>query len=388
MEYGEVALHQHFACPQHSRLCLTAAARRPTPTPTSIRRSRTRFISAARSGTPRLPAPIPGNACSRDLALYGGGWHPGLRLHGQGCGKEPRDQQSVAGDRERRQSRYFAETHRRSSKRLMRWSARVSHLRQIVATGAHVRRSAVRSRAGDSRVAGIRCLARYRVARRRCRYLSPLLQRIDARPACDRGRPPILTLTFAVVGRQTAYLFHRNTPFEGWLADSVAVERDESPCHISVAMAKRMPPSLSDYLFAARRQDFTASAPVKPGVVTTSPLPGVTSAMARRCFGCRRRCPSAKRSRAESGDAELQSGDVHSGPLGSLIRFTALLITSCACTKARGCAWSYAPWRDAGSPDAVDLSRTQLLACPINSCTARRSCGFRSTCDANEWRRR
>lgn len=43
-------------------------------------------------------------------------------------------------------------------------------------------------------------------------------------------------------------LLKRNTPLEGWLADSMTVERDGQVVPYIGAMAKRMAPSASEYL--------------------------------------------------------------------------------------------------------------------------------------------
>mgnify|MGYP000971817336 FL=1 len=62
------------------------------------------------------------------------------------------------------------------------------------------------------------------------------------------GQAAVLTLTLLNSSRQTVYLLRRNTPLEGWLADSLVVERDGQPVPYIGAMAKRMPPSVSEYL--------------------------------------------------------------------------------------------------------------------------------------------
>ena len=62
------------------------------------------------------------------------------------------------------------------------------------------------------------------------------------------GQAAVLTLTLLNSSRQTVYLLRRNTPLEGWLADSLVVERDGQPVPYIGAMAKRMPPSMSEYL--------------------------------------------------------------------------------------------------------------------------------------------
>lgn len=63
-----------------------------------------------------------------------------------------------------------------------------------------------------------------------------------------RAQPAVLTLTVQNQSKQTLRLLKRNTPLEGWLADSLIVERDSQPVPYSGAMVKRMPPTASEYL--------------------------------------------------------------------------------------------------------------------------------------------
>lgn len=63
-----------------------------------------------------------------------------------------------------------------------------------------------------------------------------------------RNQPAVLTLTVQNQSKQTLRLLKRNTPLEGWLADSLIVERDGQPVPYSGAMAKRMPPTAYEYL--------------------------------------------------------------------------------------------------------------------------------------------
>ena len=63
-----------------------------------------------------------------------------------------------------------------------------------------------------------------------------------------RNQPAVLVLTVQNHGTQTLRLLKRNTPLEGWLADSLVVERDGQPVPYTGAMAKRMPPTASEYL--------------------------------------------------------------------------------------------------------------------------------------------
>jgi len=62
------------------------------------------------------------------------------------------------------------------------------------------------------------------------------------------GQAAIATITLHNRSNQTLQLLRRNTPFEGWLADSLSVERNGQAVAYIGAMAKRMPPSASEYL--------------------------------------------------------------------------------------------------------------------------------------------
>lgn len=75
-----------------------------------------------------------------------------------------------------------------------------------------------------------------------------------------RDQPATLTVTLRNRGKQTLHLLKRNTPLEGWMADSLNVEHEGQPVAYSGAMAKRMPPSASEYLH------------LKPGARHTYPV--------------------------------------------------------------------------------------------------------------------
>lgn len=63
-----------------------------------------------------------------------------------------------------------------------------------------------------------------------------------------RGQPAVLTVTLHNRSKGMLKLLRRNTPLEGWLADSMTVERDGQALPYVGAMAKRAPPSASEYL--------------------------------------------------------------------------------------------------------------------------------------------
>lgn len=63
-----------------------------------------------------------------------------------------------------------------------------------------------------------------------------------------QGQAAIATITLHNRSNQTLHLLKRNTPFEGWLADSLSVDRDGQAVAYIGAVAKRMPPSGLEYL--------------------------------------------------------------------------------------------------------------------------------------------
>ena len=63
-----------------------------------------------------------------------------------------------------------------------------------------------------------------------------------------RNQPAVLTLTVQNQSKKMLGLLKRNTPLEGWLADSLIVERDGGLVPYSGAVVKRMPPTASEYL--------------------------------------------------------------------------------------------------------------------------------------------
>ncbi len=63
-----------------------------------------------------------------------------------------------------------------------------------------------------------------------------------------RHQSATLTISLRNRSENTIALLKRNTPMEGWLADSLVVEHDGQPRPYIGAMAKRMPPDASEYL--------------------------------------------------------------------------------------------------------------------------------------------
>lgn len=63
-----------------------------------------------------------------------------------------------------------------------------------------------------------------------------------------RKEPAVPVLALRNVGKDSVAILKRNTPLEGWLADSLIVTRDDQPVPYIGAMAKRMPPTAEEYL--------------------------------------------------------------------------------------------------------------------------------------------
>lgn len=64
----------------------------------------------------------------------------------------------------------------------------------------------------------------------------------------SRKEPAVPLLALRNVGKESVAILKRNTPLEGWLADSLIVTRDNQPVTYIGAMAKRMPPTADEYL--------------------------------------------------------------------------------------------------------------------------------------------
>lgn len=79
-------------------------------------------------------------------------------------------------------------------------------------------------------------------------HVTEVVCRLSIPAQLAREQPAVLTLTLHNRGKQSLHLLKRNTPLEGWLADSMTVERDGLGVPYIGAMAKRMPPSASEYL--------------------------------------------------------------------------------------------------------------------------------------------
>ncbi len=151
----------------------------------------------------------------------------------------------------------------------MRWSVVSAPCGRLSPTGAHVRRSAVRHALATAALLVSGVLPG--IGGAATVSMPESLSCSASMPARLRpGQAAMLTLTLRNGGRQTAYLLRRNTPFEGWLADSVTVERDEKPVSYIGAMAKRMPPSLSEYLLLPAGKTYRFRAPLQGGYDVTA----------------------------------------------------------------------------------------------------------------------
>ncbi len=81
--------------------------------------------------------------------------------------------------------------------------------------------------------------------------------RLSMPTTLGRKEPAVALLALRNSGKQPIAILKRNTPLEGWLADSLVVTRDDQPVPYIGAMAKRMPPSAEEYLLlktGARRR--------------------------------------------------------------------------------------------------------------------------------------
>ena len=63
-----------------------------------------------------------------------------------------------------------------------------------------------------------------------------------------RKEPAVPVLALRNGGKEPVAILKRNTPLEGWLADSLIVTRDDQPVAYIGAMAKRVPPTAEEYL--------------------------------------------------------------------------------------------------------------------------------------------
>lgn len=87
--------------------------------------------------------------------------------------------------------------------------------------------------------------------------LPELTCRLSMPTTLGRKEPAVALLALRNNGKQPAAILKRNTPLEGWLADSLIVTRDGQPVAYIGPMAKRMPPSAEEYLLlkpGARRR--------------------------------------------------------------------------------------------------------------------------------------
>lgn len=151
----------------------------------------------------------------------------------------------------------------------MRWSVVSAPCGRLSPTGAHVRRSAVRHALATAALLVSGVLPG--IGGAATVSMPESLSCSASMPARLRpGQAAMLTLTLRNRGRQTAYLLRRNTPLEGWLADSIAVERDGQPVPYIGAMAKRMPPSPSEYLALRAGKTYRFRAALQGGYDVTA----------------------------------------------------------------------------------------------------------------------
>lgn len=87
--------------------------------------------------------------------------------------------------------------------------------------------------------------------------LPELTCRLSMPTTLGRKEPAVAVLALRNTGKLPLAVLKRNTPLEGWFADSLIVTRDSQPVAYSGAMAKRMPPTVEEYLLlkpGARRR--------------------------------------------------------------------------------------------------------------------------------------
>lgn len=81
--------------------------------------------------------------------------------------------------------------------------------------------------------------------------------RLSMSTALSRKEPAVALLALRNTSKQPVAILKRNTPLEGWLADSLIVTRDDQPVPYIGAMAKRMPATAEEYILlkaGARRR--------------------------------------------------------------------------------------------------------------------------------------
>lgn len=75
-----------------------------------------------------------------------------------------------------------------------------------------------------------------------------LVCRLSMPTTLGRKEPAVALLALRNSSKQPINILKRNTPLEGWLADSLIVTRDGQAVPYIGAMAKRMPPTAEEYL--------------------------------------------------------------------------------------------------------------------------------------------
>lgn len=78
--------------------------------------------------------------------------------------------------------------------------------------------------------------------------LAELSCRLTMPVTLGRKEPAVPVLALRNNGKEPVAILKRNTPLEGWLADSLIVTRDDQPVPYIGAMAKRTPPTAEEYL--------------------------------------------------------------------------------------------------------------------------------------------
>lgn len=85
------------------------------------------------------------------------------------------------------------------------------------------------------------------------------------------AQPAVLTVTLHNQSPTPIYLLKRNTPLEGWLADSLQISRDGQRLPYAGAMAKRAAPTVAEYLVLQPRATHRQAITLAGGYDVTQP---------------------------------------------------------------------------------------------------------------------
>lgn len=95
--------------------------------------------------------------------------------------------------------------------------------------------------------------------------------RLAVSPRLARTQTAVLTIALTNAGTQPVHLLRRNTPLEGWFADSLTVTRDGQPVPYAGPMAKRPPPEASEYVLLKSGKTRTSKISLQGGYDVSKP---------------------------------------------------------------------------------------------------------------------